>query len=70
MVWGPGRWADEDAGTDVLRGRGEALEGSLGVDSVDGASGGCVSEMAVVGGFEDWRGVPEVLGGGGGLVAK
>ena len=70
MGWGTGRWADEDAGMDVLRGRGEALEGSPAMDSVDGAGGGWVSEMEAVGGFEGWRGVPEVPGGGGRLVAK
>jgi hypothetical protein len=51
MDWGTGRWVDEDAGTDVLCRRGEALEGSPTVDSVDGAGRGWVSEMEAVGGF-------------------
>lgn len=40
------------------------------MDSVDGAGGGGVTGMEAVGGFERWRGVSEVLDGGGGLLAK
>ena len=70
MGWGAGWWADEDVGTDVLRRRGETPEGSPAMDSVDGASGGWVSEMEAVGGFKRSRGVPETPGVGGGLAAK
>jgi hypothetical protein len=69
---GAGQWADEDAGTDVLRGRGEAVEGSPTVDSVDGAGGGWVSEMEGVGGFMSGREAldGDLAGGEGGLVTK
>lgn len=69
MGWGAGQWGDEDEKTDLLRGRGEALEASPAVNLVNWAGGGSVSWL------EGWRGVPEDLssdlaGSEGELVAK